>query len=89
MCSHHHRLVHEGGFCVEGAGPRSVRFRRPDGRAIPAAGLCAPATGPALEDRHRTAGLLVDADTCRALSAGDRLDYSLAVEALLARALGP
>ena len=38
LCSHHHRLVHEGGFqiFVDCDGCRS--FRRPDGRAVPACG---------------------------------------------------
>jgi hypothetical protein len=38
LCSHHHRLVHEGGFSifVENDGQQS--FRRPDGRAVPACG---------------------------------------------------
>lgn len=39
LCSHHHRLVHEGGFqiFVDSDGHRS--FRRPDGRAVPACGF--------------------------------------------------
>jgi len=47
LCSHHHRLVHEGGFSifVDNDGNRS--FRRPDGRAVPACGY-------RLEDRVDT-----------------------------------
>jgi hypothetical protein len=83
LCSHHHRLVHEGGFCVERAGPHSIRFRRPDGRPIPAAGPRTPATGPVLEAQE----LPIDEYTCMPRSAGDRLDYGIAVEVLLAEAL--
>jgi hypothetical protein len=38
LCSHHHRLVHEGGFEIfkDNDGHRS--FRRPDGRAVPGCG---------------------------------------------------
>jgi hypothetical protein len=36
----------------------------------------------------RSRGMTLDAETCRPRSAGDRLDYGLAVESLLARAPG-
>jgi hypothetical protein len=93
LCSYHHRLVHEGGFSVQRNGRRpdgvadGVRFLRPDGQVIPAAGRGTPARGRSLVERQRAAGLAVDADTCRALSAGQSIDYGLAVEALLSRAL--
>jgi hypothetical protein len=48
---------------------------------------CRQARGPALGEQHRARGIAVDASTCRQLSAGDRLDYGLAVEVLTARAL--
>jgi len=35
LCRMHHVLVHEGGFQVEQS-PSGVRFRRPDGRLVPA-----------------------------------------------------
>jgi Domain of unknown function (DUF222)/HNH endonuclease len=35
LCSHHHRLVHEGGYSVERRGGAAVLFRRPDGRTVP------------------------------------------------------
>jgi len=87
LCSYHHRLVHEGGFRVERSGGGDVRFRRPDGRAIPLAPGCKPVTGRSLAEQHRARGVAVDAQTCRPLSAGDRLDYDLALDALLPRAL--
>jgi hypothetical protein len=87
LCSRHHRLVHEGGFRVESSGRGMVRFRRPDGRVVAPAPDCLPARGAALREQHRAGGVAVDADTCRPLSAGDRLDYGLAVEVLLPRAL--
>ncbi len=87
LCSYHHRLVHEGGFRVEREGRGGVRFRRPDGRAVPAAPGSRPARGAALGEQHRARGIAVDANTCRPLSAGDRLDYGLALDALLPRAL--
>jgi hypothetical protein len=87
LCSYHHRLVHEGGFRVERSGRGAVRFRRPDGRAIAPAPGCGSALGGSLAEQHRARGVIVDASTCRPLSAGDRMDYGLAVEVLLPRAL--
>jgi len=89
LCSHHHRLVHEGGFSVERSGPRSIRFCRPDGRAIPPAGTRTRATGQTLQQQHRERGPAIDAYTCMPRSAGDPLDYGIAVEGLLAEALAP
>jgi hypothetical protein len=85
LCSQHHRLVHEGGYTVERAGRRGVRFRRPDRRAIPHAPRVQPARGPGPAMRHRDAGLNIGPATCTPLSAGDRLDYDIAVRCLLAR----
>ncbi len=93
LCSYHHRLIHEGGFSVRWAGRRrggstpGLRFFRPDGQMIPSTGGHSRARGRSLAERQHAAGLLVDADTCRARSAGQSLDYGLAVEVLLARAL--
>jgi Domain of unknown function (DUF222)/HNH endonuclease len=87
LCSYHHRLVHEGGFRVESSGRGAVRFRRPDGRVVAPAPECRRVRGPALGEQHRARGIEVDQNTCRPLSAGDRLDYGLAVEVLTARAL--
>ena len=35
LCSHHHRLLHEGGFAIRRDANGDVYFRRPDGRVIP------------------------------------------------------
>jgi len=87
LCSYHHRLVHEGGFRVESSGRGLVRFRRPNGREVVAVPERRRARGPGLDEQNRRRGIAVDASTCRPLSAGDRLDYGLAVEVLTARAL--
>lgn len=85
LCSHHHRLVHEGGFTVERrAGV--MCFRRPDGRPIASAAPGRPARGPGIVQRHRDAGRHIDENTCRARSAGAPLDYGLAVGGLMERA---
>jgi hypothetical protein len=87
LCSHHHRLVHEAGFRVECAGSGSFVFRCPDGRLISPAPPQRPARGVGIERRNRGAGLVIDDMTCAPRSAGDRLDYGIAVDALLARRL--
>jgi 5-methylcytosine-specific restriction endonuclease McrA len=87
LCSYHHRLVHEGGFCVEHAGKRGVRFRRPDGRLITQANTGRATCGPGVERQDRVRGLSIGAETCRPRSLGDPLDYGIAVEVLLAKAL--
>jgi len=38
LCSHHHGLVHEGGFRIERDYQNSWFFKRPDGRAVPSCG---------------------------------------------------
>jgi hypothetical protein len=87
VCSYHHRLVHEGGFQVERIGRHGVRFRRPNGWIIPDHPRRPRLDGPALEAQNRARRVCPDANSVRPLSEGDRLDYGLAVESLLARAL--
>lgn len=90
LCSRHHRLVHEGGYRVERAGRRgSIRFRRPDGHEVPASCPAVRPAGAGLVRQNAARGLAIDDDTCRAKSAGDPLDYSIAVEGLLREVLGP
>jgi hypothetical protein len=38
LCSHHHGLVHEGGFNIERDFQNRWFFKRPDGRAVPSCG---------------------------------------------------
>jgi len=38
LCTHHHRLVHEGGFTIRSEQDDRLTFVRPDGRVIPRAG---------------------------------------------------
>lgn len=87
LCSHHHKLVHEGGFRVRTKRNGGLEFRRPNGLVISERCGLRPAAGPDIWNQHRTRGLAVDAGTCRPLSAGDRLDYDIAVEGLIGREL--
>jgi Domain of unknown function (DUF222)/HNH endonuclease len=64
LCSHHHRLVHEGGYGVERRGGGAVRFRRPDGQAVPCLPSAAQGETAGLLRLHRAAGVTVDDVTC-------------------------
>ena len=79
LCSHHHRLVHEGGFCVERGGKHAIRFRRPDGQVIARVPRGPGGSSPALVRGHEALGVDIDSKTCMPRSMGDPLDYDLAV----------
>jgi hypothetical protein len=40
LCTHHHRLLHEGGFRIRRDHEGAIYFQRPDGRVIPRHGYC-------------------------------------------------
>ncbi len=81
LCSHHHRLVHEGGFTVTGRAGGEPEFRAPDGRLI--TGVCVK---PGLAETRALLGAeAIGPDSCRPLSAGDGLDYEMAVGWLMWR----
>lgn len=90
LCSYHHQLVHEGGYRVErrhGTGGAGLEFRRPDGRVIPQRCGARAASGPGIAAQNRIGWPQIGPDTCRPRSAGDRLDYDIAVEGLIWREL--
>jgi hypothetical protein len=85
LCRHHHRLLHEGGYSLTPADNGELTFRRPDGRRI----VTCPAAprGRAGAIRERRPGdrpAVIAPDACVSLSAGERLDLDLGVDALLA-----
>jgi hypothetical protein len=89
LCSHHHRLVHEGGYGVELDATGEPRFSTAHGWEIPTVGNPAAATGTPLPWQNEQAGITVGADTCRPWTPGDSLDYGIAVEGLARRWLPP
>ena len=64
LCSHHHRLVHEGGYAVEKRTGGAVLFRRPDGAVVPAVPPAARGESTVLPRVHQAAGLAIDDTTC-------------------------
>jgi hypothetical protein len=89
LCSHHHRLVHEGGYDVKTMSGGGLEFRRPDGRVISPRCEQRRASGAGISAQHESTQLGIDPYTCMPLSAGDSLDYGIAVEGLAAMELGP
>jgi hypothetical protein len=80
LCRFHHRLLHEGGFSVERAGPDFV-FRRPDGRRL--SPVPRPSRGhPAqLKEVNRRRGP-IRADAC-VTDSYSPMDLGLCVDAML------
>jgi hypothetical protein len=89
LCSYHHQLVHEGGYRVRAVSGAALEFRRPDGRLISQRCEARPASGSGITTQHQTRRMAIGPDTCRPLSAGDRLDYDIAVGGLIWRELKP
>jgi hypothetical protein len=82
LCSHHHRLVHEGGYSVERRGEGRVRFHRPDGQPVPAAPATPEGEAPALPRLHRAAALTIDDTTCVPCVHSQRMDLHWIVDLL-------
>ena len=85
LCRHHHHLVHEGGFACEKTASGEVIFKdRSDGRlpghwALP---------GVATEDLERWLDIEffepgIEQDACVAKWQGEKMDYQMAVGALV------
>ncbi|MDE3132004.1 MAG: DUF222 domain-containing protein [Acidobacteriota bacterium] len=88
LCSYHHKLVHEGGYQVRVMSGAGLEFRRPDGRVISQRCDARPASGRGIAAEHQSRRMAIGPDTCRPRSAGDRLDYDIAVEGLAWREFG-
>ena len=82
LCSHHHRLVHEGGYSVERRGSGRVRFRRPDGEAIPVAPSAPQGEAAAVPRMNGAAGLSVDDTTCVPCVHSERMQLPWIVDGL-------
>jgi Domain of unknown function (DUF222)/HNH endonuclease len=85
LCRHHHRLLHEGGCTVERQANGDLTFRRGDGRRIVACPRPPRGETAALRARRRA----IAHDACVSLSAGERLDLDLGVQAMLTFAPPP
>ena len=86
LCYQHHRLVHEGGYTVEGDPETGIRFRNRHGVVWP---LAPPRPPPGRADHllaaNRARGLRIDPNTNRNGSYGN-LDLPLALAAIASTA---
>ena len=81
LCSHHHRLVHEGGYAIEDGPTGELRFRNRYGLICPSAPRSPPGSADDLVAQNSRSGLTVGAGTNRN-GHGDPLDIELAVAAV-------
>jgi uncharacterized protein DUF222/HNH endonuclease len=91
LCRRHHRTVHEEGYQVERRPDGELRFRRPDGRALP--DVPAPPRAPddpvgKLRARNEAAGLRLHAHTATPGWLGERLNVVWAMDVLHPLAIG-
>ncbi|MEX2498897.1 MAG: DUF222 domain-containing protein [Wenzhouxiangellaceae bacterium] len=84
LCRHHHRLMHEGGYSVRMNDQRIPEFTDPAGCTIPQVGE-KNLRGNVFTLRHenRKAGLDIAPDTIIPLWEGEKMDYNMAIEAML------
>lgn len=82
LCRFHHRMVHEGRVAIQRLDDGALRFLRADGRAFGDGRL-----GPATAGLEIPPGELPHALEPAGLWRGERMDYGLAVDCLLARRL--
>jgi len=84
LCHFHHHLVHEGGYRIEPAADGAFAFTRPDGSPLPEfihVEKCF--RGNKLPKRNREHGIVIDPSTIDSRWLGERMDYSLAIDALI------
>ena len=84
LCRFHHRAVHEGGVRIQILDDGALRFTDSRGNVC---ALPDPPSGSVVELRraHEASGLHIDASTAAGRWGGERIDYDLAVHALMCR----
>ncbi|MES3008294.1 MAG: DUF222 domain-containing protein [Pseudomonadota bacterium] len=90
LCRHHHRLLHQEGYEIVKHGEQRFEFLTPAGGAMPTALTPQFAEGEdvasetlAIEREHDGLGLVIDSRTAVTRWEGEKLDYDLAVGAML------
>ena len=90
LCRHHHRLLHQEGYEIVKDGEQQFEFLTPAGGALPAVLVPQFAASEdmasetlAIEREHDGRGLAIDSRTAVTRWEGERLDYDLAVGAML------
>ena len=85
LCAHHHRLVHEGRYRIERAARAALRFRRTDGREVPAVPARARGDAAQLTGRNRRQRLKIGSETSVPHWHGDPLERTWVVAELVER----
>ena len=84
LCRFHHRAVHEGGYWLQGAPGKDLRFTRPDGRVM-VARTAYLESGTDLFTENQRAGLSIAPDTLTPSWYGDAIDFQSCIDALVTR----
>jgi hypothetical protein len=85
LCHFHHHLVHESGYRVRATGTGDFAFARPDGTALSESIRVEKCfSGNNLPARNRERGIDIDSKTIDTRWLGERMDYSLVIDALIA-----
>jgi hypothetical protein len=87
LCRFHHRLVHEGSITVEVLDEGAFRFIRRDGRTFDSYPPTLQSDTTQLPFSNKQHGIHIKRKTADTLWRGERMDYGLAVEVLLAKSL--
>lgn len=85
LCRFHHRQVHERGVAIRILDDGALRFVKPDGRCFDANARAPLGDWTQLVAAHRQQGIPIDPDTATSRWLGERIDYSIAIDALLYR----
>jgi hypothetical protein len=86
LCTHHHRLLHEGGYSIKSEGIGTLGFRGPRGERIaevPPPAELVSCGDEAIAAWNRSAGLDIDPNTAYPAWDGWPMDYEAAVDATL------
>jgi hypothetical protein len=86
LCGFHHRKVHEGGMRAEMLDDGAVRFAKLDGTTIDSSVPTHSGDWTQLPLQHGERGIHIYAATAATRWAGEKCDYGLGVEVLLAQA---
>ena len=84
LCHFHHHLVHEGGYGLERTDTGDFLFTTPDGKPLEAHICVEKCFRGIVSEINRDHGIEIDAGTVDTRWGGERMDYSMAINALLA-----
>ena len=84
LCHSHHHLIHEGGYGLERTASGRLRFTYPDGYALDDCAVVEKCFRGNISELNRSHGIEIDPVTVDTRWTGERMDYSMAIDALIA-----